>query len=165
MGEDRGACYLPDVPPMRILDARYELASPEEIRALQLRRVKDLLRRAWATNEFYRARWAAAHVDVERIDSLEEFAARVPTVAKPDFLADQQDDPPYGRRHAYVVDLRVPLFVSTTSGTSGQGQEIHIQTMAELEGTHRVYAFMFRWAGDTPVPSGRKARTRAEGLC
>ena len=42
-----------------------------------------------ATNEFYRARWDAAGVDIERVDSLEALAAIVPMVSKSDFVDDQ----------------------------------------------------------------------------
>jgi len=115
----------------------------EEVRALQLMRVEALLERARATNEFYRPRLR----DVGAIRSLEEFAARVPTVEKADFVADQEADPPYGRRHAHALALREPLLVATTSGTTGQGVEIHAQTASELAGTEACYAYLYRWAG------------------
>ncbi len=134
----------------RIHDPRYEQASAEEIRALQLRRLRHLLRWTWSSNEFYRGQWARAAVDVERIDSLEAFAAQIPTVQTADFIADQESDPPYGRRHAYARGLGAPLILMMTSGTSGQGQEIHLQTAAEMEITNGLYSFMFRWAGLLP---------------
>jgi len=115
----------------------------EEVRALQLTKVQALLERAAATNDFYRPRLQ----DVSEIRSLEEFAARVATVAKADFVADQDLDPPYGRRHAHALALGQPLLVATTSGTTGQGVEIHAQTAEELTGTLACYEHLYRWAG------------------
>lgn len=132
---------------MRILDAKYELATPEEIRAVQLQRVQRLLAFSMATNGFYGDRLRAAGVDPSGVNSLRAFAELVPTVSKSDFLLDQQADPPMGRRHAYARSLREPLFVCTTSGTTGQGQEIHAQTASEMSVTGRVYSYMYHWAG------------------
>lgn len=132
---------------MRILDARYELATPEEIRAVQLQRVQRLLAFSMVTNSFYGDRLRSAGVDPSRVDSLQAFADLVPTVSKPDFLQDQQADPPMGRRHGYARSQREPLFVCTTSGTTGQGQEIHAQTAGEMAVTGRVYSYMYHWAG------------------
>src|SRR6185437_1119754 len=118
---------------LRIQDPRYELADAGAIRALQLRRLREMLRFAVATNAFYRERFAAAGVDVESIDSLEAFAARVPTVEKADFVADQEAHPPFGRRLERSFSLAERIEVYTTSGTSGQGVELHAQTERELQ--------------------------------
>src|SRR5262249_41267263 len=40
--------------------------------------------------------------------------------------------------------------VTTTSGTSGQGQEIHIQTAQEAQVMGIIYSYHFRWAGLSP---------------
>lgn len=133
---------------MRIWDARYELADIETVRALQLRKLKEVFAHAWATNTFYRSRFLAAGVGVDDIATIEDFTTKVPTISKPDFLADQIEHPPYGSRHEHALSLGTSLFVYTTSGTSGQGQEIHMQTTEELETTnHQVYPYLFRWAG------------------
>ena len=71
----------------RVHDARYESADAGAIRALQVRRLRELLRFVYATNEFYRAHWDAAGVDVERVDSLEALAAIVPMVSKSDLTS------------------------------------------------------------------------------
>jgi phenylacetate-CoA ligase len=132
----------------RYCEPVYETADTETVRALQLERLRQLLAKTSRVNDFYRSHWAAGGAgDVESIDSLEAFARRVPMVGKADFLADQNADPPFGRRHAYARGLEGPLYVATTSGTSGQGQEVHMQTRREWEGTGLVYSYMFRWAG------------------
>jgi phenylacetate-CoA ligase len=118
----------------------------EAIVALQLERLGQLLPHVQATSEFYRSRFRAAGVDLDRITSLDDMR-RLPLVHKDDFIADQMDDPPYGSRNALAVGQRAQMFVYTTSGTSGRGQEVHVQTARELEGSYEVYRFMFDWAG------------------
>ncbi len=139
MGEER-----------RIHDARYEQADPSAIRALQERRVLDMARFAYATNAFYRERWDAAGVDLDRITSLEAFSAAVPMVEKKDFVEDQLAHPPFGRRLERAFGLGERLEVYTTSGTSGQGVELHAQTERELDAMVAMYRYMFRWAGLNP---------------
>lgn len=135
---------------MRLIEPQFERADRERILAVQLLRLQRLLRYAWASNPFYRDIWRQAGVDVEQIDSVEAFTARVPTVGKPDFVADQLNAPPYGRRHSGAVQSHEQLIVTTTSGTSGQGQEIHLQTAAEFEVAAKVYSYMYKWAGLEP---------------
>jgi phenylacetate-CoA ligase len=136
---------------IRYWNHRYEGADRDEIRALQLLRVQELVGRAYVENAFYREHLGPVAADPRAISSIAEFAARIPTISKADFVADQQTLPPYGRRHTRALELEQGLFVYTTSGTSGQGQEIHMQTRAELEVTsNAVYPYLFRWAGLNP---------------
>jgi phenylacetate-CoA ligase len=135
---------------MRIHDARYELADADAVRALQVRRLREILRYVHATNDFYRSKWDAAGLDVERVDSLEALEALVPMVEKRDFVEDQLAHPPYGRRLARSTSLGERLEIYTTSGTSGQGVEIHANSTRELEGMVEVYRYLFRWAGLEP---------------
>ncbi len=135
---------------MRIHDARFETADRDAVRAYQLETLKALLAKTWATNDFYRAHWTKAGVDIEAIDSLAAFSARVPTVAKQDFVADQADDPPFGRRHAHLLSLGVPYTVFITGGTTGQGVEVHLQSDADMRGTEEIYRYQFTWAGIAP---------------
>lgn len=134
----------------RIQDARYELASVDEIHSLQLSRLTELLRRVWATNPFYRRLWAGAGLSIDAITSLEQFRRAVPMVEKADFVADQQGHPPFGERIQHALSLDMPMDFYTTSGTSGQGVELHAQTADELRGMCELYAFGFRWSGLRP---------------
>ena len=142
----------------RIENPRYEQASPDAMRALQLHRLREMLRFAAATNVFYRERWDAAGVDVEQIDSLDALR-RLPTVEKHDFVADQLAHPPFGRRLERAFALGERLEIYTTSGTSGQGVEIHAQTGRELAGMIEMYRL--------PVPLGgaRAGRPRRCRRC
>jgi phenylacetate-CoA ligase len=131
----------------RIHDPSYELATRDEIRALQLQRLRELLRTASA-NPFYRQRWRG--IDVEEIDSLEKFSARIPTVEKRDFVADAQEHPPFGSRLAAGLAQGEAVELYTTSGTSGQGVEIHAQSPRERAAMQEMFGFLFHWAGLAP---------------
>src|SRR2546427_718344 len=98
---------------MRIWDPRYELADVATVRALQLRKLKEVFAHAWATNDYYRRRFTDAGVNVDDVATIEDFSSKVPTISKPDFLADQKEHPPYGRRHDHVLSLGTSLFVYT----------------------------------------------------
>ena len=136
---------------MRYFEPQYETADADAIRSLQLARLRALLASTQHTNAFYREHWRSHGVtDAGAIGSLEAFAARIPTVAKADFLADQQAAPPFGRRHAHARAQGVALYVSTTSGTSGQGQEVHLQTQREWDAMGSVYSYLYCWSGLKP---------------
>jgi phenylacetate-CoA ligase len=131
----------------RYMEPALETAEPAALRQLQFEKLKTLLELTWARNPFYREHWQKAGADPRRIRSIEEFTATIPVVRKRDFMADQELDPPFGRRHAYARSLGEPLMVCTTSGTTGQGVEVHAQTMDEMRRGNRVYGYLFRWAG------------------
>jgi phenylacetate-CoA ligase len=135
---------------MNVQRREWELADRAAIRALQWAKLKALLERTAAINEFYREHWRAAGVDIAAIDSLDAFSARIPTVEKKHFIADQEALPPFGRRLRHVLSSGKRLQVYMTSGTTGQGQELHAQTAEEFQGAAEVYAHMFRWAGLAP---------------
>ncbi len=62
-------------------------------------------------------------------------------------MEDQKACPPFGLRHQHALRRRFPLVVSNTSGTSGQGVEIHAQTAEEFAGTGHIYGFHMCWSG------------------
>jgi phenylacetate-CoA ligase len=131
---------------LRIQDERFERATRDYITAYQLERLQKLLNATAAKNDFYREHWRTVGATSD-ILSIEEFTARIPVVRKADFMADQQRKPPFGLRVDQALESRAPLMVCTTSGTSGQGVEVHTQTRAEADVAREVYAYLFRWAG------------------
>ncbi|MFP6743675.1 MAG: hypothetical protein VCB77_00625, partial [Alphaproteobacteria bacterium] len=135
---------------LSIYDTRFETADRDVIRAYQLERIKALIEKTWATNDFYRAHWSRAAVDIGKIDSLQAFSAMIPPVEKKDFIADQDDDPPFGRRHAHLLSLGVPYTVFITGGTTGQGVEVHLQSNDDMKGMEEIYRYQFTWAGIEP---------------
>ena len=76
------------------LEPEREQAQPEAIRTLQLNKLKALLEKTWNVNPFYRDHWKAAGIRPERINSLDDFRERIPSVEKQDFLDDQLAVPP-----------------------------------------------------------------------
>jgi phenylacetate-CoA ligase len=109
--------------------ARLGALSRAEMRALQLKKLRRQVARLYAGNAFYRARWQAAGAGPEDIRSLDDLR-RLPMVTKADYLADQNDHPPFGQRLGIARDA-VGL-LCTTGGTSGQGQEFYGRSQADL---------------------------------
>jgi phenylacetate-CoA ligase len=132
---------------LRIYDPDLERLSRGAVIALQEQRLQHLLQKTLRENPFYRSRWSNAGASLDKIATVEDFASRIPTVEKQDFVADQRAAPPFGLRHQYALKLGGPLIVANTSGTSGQGVEIHAQTEEEFEHTARVYGFHMKWCG------------------
>jgi|SRR5579871_68444 len=132
---------------LRPLDPELEFLDRAALDALQLAKLKALLRHVAATNPFYAARWEQAGLDVTRIQSFADFRRAVPMLTKADFLEDQRAHPPFGRRIGALGHTAHRIEIYTTSGTSGQGVEVHVQTKRELEVMERLYAYYFRWAG------------------
>ena len=133
---------------LRFQDRALELANSDKLRSMQFLRLRRLLESVWSRNDFYREHWGKFGLhDLDRIESIEDFAQLVPTISKSDFVDDQRLEPPYGRRQRTALELGVPLVVSTTSGTSGQGQEVHLQTADEWVKTGQIYSYGYRWSG------------------
>ena len=135
---------------LRIHDAGLERSDRKSIASLQLKKLKALLLRAWETNSFYRDHWRRAGTSLDQVASLSDFAARFPLVRKGDFIADQRLAPPFGRRAAHALSNRAPMMVYHTSGTTGRGVEVHVQTRREAAAVHEVYRYLYRWAGLEP---------------
>jgi len=131
----------------RHFDRELECADPAALRALQWSKLKPLLEKSWAVNPFFREHWQKAGADPARIGDLASFSAAIPLVEKQDFIRDQEAEPPYGRRHRHALGLGEPLITMTSSGTSGMGVEVHLQTNADLANHNRVHSFYFAWAG------------------
>ena len=109
--------------------AFYQRLTRSELEALQFAKLRAQAERLWRGNPFYRARWEAARVSPEDLRGPDDLR-RFPLVRKADFVADQAEAPPFGRRlGAPLEDVRL---IAMTSGTSGQGQEIYGRTEADL---------------------------------
>jgi len=135
---------------LSIYDTRFETADRDVILAYQLERIKTLIEKTWATNDFYRSHWSCSSVDIEKINSLEAFSDMIPVVEKKDFITDQDNDPPFGRRHAHLLSLGVPYTIFITGGTTGQGVEVHLQSNDDIKGMEEIYRYQFTWAGIEP---------------
>lgn len=133
-----------------VFDENVERLDHAQIKAMQWAKLEELLHHVYATSRFYRLRWDEAGVDLSRVTSFEAFNDLIPTVEKADFLADQTANPPFGSRMSAEVPATQRLELYTTSGTSGQGSEVHVQSPREIVEMARMYSFGFTWAGLKP---------------
>lgn len=70
---------------------------------------------------------------------------RLPTTSKSDYITDQEEHPPFGRRLA-VPESRVAMS-HVTGGTSGLGRETHGLTWRDVEACGHLSGFAYQWAG------------------
>ncbi|MFI4986725.1 MAG: phenylacetate--CoA ligase family protein, partial [Alphaproteobacteria bacterium] len=89
----------------------------EELDALHLRRLQALVRYTYARSAFYKSRFDALGLKPGDIRTLEDFKRRVPITDKSDFIAQQQEAPPYGPTLALPPEFVVHH--CETSGTTG----------------------------------------------
>ena len=136
----------------RFHNREMETLSRDELDALQLRRLREMLAHVANTNPFYASHWKAAGIDVSKVASLEDFRL-VPMVEKADFVADQNAHPPYGTRMGSFNQNLGRADIYTTSGTSGQGKELHACSLRELRAMEELYRYGFTWAGMHPGDS------------
>ena len=73
-----------------------ETMKREELEALQLRRLKQQLRRCYQGSEFYRKKFKEAGIEPDDIRSLGDVAL-LPFVTKPELRDEHQAYPPFGR--------------------------------------------------------------------
>jgi phenylacetate-CoA ligase len=140
--------------PLLFLNPRLETMSQQELRELQLRKLKSVVERAYHTIPFYQRLYQKHGVVPDDIGSLDEFANKIPFISKRDLLHDQEEHPPFGSRQALGIPERSGLVdvqaVHLTSGTSGIGQEVHFLSGLDVESSTMGWAFHVRWAGLVP---------------
>lgn len=124
---------------------RFAAVTREELEAHQLRKVQALCARLYAKSGYYRDRMDKAGLVGGVIDSLDRYTKAFPSSAKADFLEDQKDAPPFGRRLG--VDRDEVVHISMTSGTSGQGQEIYGRTQRDVHMLGYLHALPWYMAG------------------
>ena len=134
--------------PRRYHDPDWERLDRESFRARQFELLRARLTKVGATNPFYRRHWKASGLDLDTVNDLEQFSARVPVTTKQDMLADQQANPPFGDRLG--VDRTELAGLNITSGTTGIGQEAYGLTEADLQVAGDAMAHQWTWAGLRP---------------
>jgi phenylacetate-CoA ligase len=131
-------------------DKEIEALTRDELDLLQMSKLQTLLQHVEVTNPFFSRLWSKHGVDISKIRSLSDFR-NIPTVEKSDFIADQEETPPFGTRLGSVLRGGGEGYdLHTTSGTSGQGTEVHAQSLRELADMQKMYSFNFVWAGMSP---------------
>lgn len=134
MGEAARHVYLP----------RLESLARADIEAMQGQKLVRQARRIYATNPFYRRLWDEAGVDVGGIRTRADVRL-LPFTSKPDFIADQTEHPPFGARLGVPPDEVGEI--TETSGTSGQGRELHGHTVQDMQLRGQMTSIAWAWAG------------------
>jgi phenylacetate-CoA ligase len=126
-------------------DPRYwnpvsELRPRAQSERLQLRRIRAVLRYAYARSPMYRRLYDQAGVHPDRIRTLEDFIEKVPALDKKDLLEAQAQGPPYGT--ALAVRAERIAYRFQTSGTTGVPLLIPmVEESAVLYGEPWTYLF------------------------
>jgi len=98
--------------------------SRDELRALQERRFRRVMQRAWEV-PFYRLLWGARGIEPGDVRGLEDIA-KLPTFSKTDLMASVERAPPFGDYHGvdFQAADRPAVVMHTTSGTTGAPQPL-----------------------------------------
>lgn len=123
-----------------------ERMSRAELQELVSAAAVAAVRRAAATEPFYRWFYAESDVRPERLRTLADVRRYVPMVRKQDLLAFQETLPGGG---ATPTDPRARQ-LHLTSGTSGVGREIYPRIGDDLAGLGIPGAYEYLWAGLVP---------------
>jgi phenylacetate-CoA ligase len=130
-------------------DASVETASRDRLADLQWRRFHAMataLLSAESHNRFIQRKWQEAGIgSADDLRSWDDFR-RLPFTRKPEFVADQAEQPPFGTNLTYPVERYVR--VHQTSGTSGQPIR-WLDTQESWDWWLRCWGFVFRGAGLT----------------
>ena len=91
--------------------------SREEIEAIQLRRLNEMLEAIIPRNRFYTTKFADAEVDITSISTLEDLR-KLPVTTKQELVDSQAEQPPYGANLSFPSTAYARLH--QTSGTTGR---------------------------------------------
>ncbi|MAY33052.1 MAG: hypothetical protein CMM86_10655 [Rhodovulum sp.] len=133
----------------RFYDRDTETMSRDELDAMQLQKLLAMLEHVAKTNPFYINLWKEAGIDVSKIKTFEDFRM-LPMMEKSHIVADQNAHPPFGTRSGSINNNLGRTDLYTTSGTSGQGKELHACSLRELKAMEEIYRYGMAWAGMAP---------------
>lgn len=97
---------------------RIEFLTREDLRTLQLKRLRHTIKHAFDDSPFYRKLMERHGLSPDDIRSLADFSNRFPLTRREDLDEDQRSNPPYGTRLALRPELA--LRYHATSGTTGK---------------------------------------------
>ena len=138
---------LADYPIGDDFTARYSAMSRDELHALQNAQFLKLMARGWQV-PFYQRLWSAKGIEPGDIRSLADII-KLPVYDKTDLMASIADHPPFGDFAGMGGDERPPLFLHTTSGTTGRPQTLLFGPKGREVGNLLV-GRMYRWMGLKP---------------
>jgi phenylacetate-CoA ligase len=101
---------------MPFFDQALETSPRDRLRALQLEKLRVLVRQIFGRNRFYTRKWNAAGIDPTEIQSLGDFQ-KLPFTYKSELVSAQEEAPPFGTNATFALDAYTR--VHQTSGTTG----------------------------------------------
>lgn len=134
----------PPTTTMRYWDRRLETLSAADLKKLRFERLRELLLRCEATNDFYRRRFRRANFDPDRFSSVDDLRRLEPTT-KVDVLNDLEAKEPFGHRLGVSPGEIREIFMS--GGSSGLRREHHAMTASDLASAAEIYAMTQHWMG------------------
>ncbi len=117
--------------------------SRDELRALQDKRFKKIVARAWQI-PFYQRLWGAQGIEAGDIRGLDD-TTKLPAFSKTELMKSIEDYPPFGDFHgldSFAPGQRPPVVFHTTSGTTGTPQNLFFGPWArELQNLFMARAY------------------------
>jgi CoA-ligase len=105
--------------PQGYWNPKIELMPRHDLEALQLKRLKFLIRYAWERCPFYRRKMEQAHIRPEEVNTLDDFFQSFPVTTREELKNDQREHPPYGSRLS-VAPADTIRFHATSGSTGGE---------------------------------------------
>ncbi len=94
-----------------------ELMPKQEMKKLQLTRMKEQINYVWQNSSFYRKKWEAGGFSPDKLQAMEDLG-KIPILLKDEIRESQELDPPYGMM---LFPGRGPVNrIGMTSGTTGK---------------------------------------------
>jgi phenylacetate-CoA ligase len=115
-----------------------ETLSREDLRALQLLKLRRLCEWAHARSRFHRRRWDAAGFHPEQLRTLDDLH-RIPFMTRGEWMEAQQETPPFGALLAVPPELAVRYHL--TSGTTGRTPLRVLDSMRDWEWIAEMWAY------------------------
>lgn len=101
---------------MAYFDQATETLPREELGALQVAKLQEMMTELWGKNSFYTEKWKSAGVQPGDIRSLADLA-QLPLTTKSELMEDQAAHAPFGTNLTYPLDQYIRIH--QTSGTTG----------------------------------------------
>jgi len=126
-------------------DREVETANRDETAMLQFEKLRVLLRRVYASNLFYKEKFAKHGVDLTDIQSLGDLR-KLPFTTKKEFENDQEEHPPFGTNLTESMENYVQYH--QTSGTTGKPLKF-LDTKESWQWRGKVASYIIKGAGVT----------------
>lgn len=138
---------LSDYPVGDAFTARYASMSRDALYAIQNAQFIKLMQRGWQV-PFYQRLWGAQGIEAGDVRGLADIT-KLPVYDKSDLMASIAEHPPYGDFAGLGGADRPPVFLHTTSGTTGRPQALLFGPKGREVGNLLV-GRMYRWMGLQP---------------